>query len=64
MTPRKPMRPRLERCRNSYVCGVLDSEGEIFVHIDSESIGAKDCTRLRKFLEKCERYLEARKERK
>lgn len=60
MSPRKLQRPRLEVRSNSRVSAVVDSEGEVFVNIGSESIGLRDAKRLRKFLEKCEAYLEAR----
>lgn len=71
MSKRKPQRPRLEIARGSEICGRWNWDGAVWpvrIH-DNEgrevlAINSRDITRLRKFLEKCEAYLEARKERK
>lgn len=66
--PSRPQRPRLEQRSTSRVRGyVAPSSKYIVVGLfDSGDIALTrtDASRLRKFLDRCERYLEARKERK
>lgn len=68
-TKRKPQRPRLEVSNRSELSGAVDNDPRYPVVVSQDGCGdfylnLKECTRLRKFLEKCEAYLAARKERK